>query len=85
MELRAQPKPAGKSWEQSPADSSGAAVPRPAVAVRNKPDGKLVAGAYGARTAPPHPRTATWHHYLRVGGIGFTPMNTEEFKIRLPR
>jgi hypothetical protein len=53
--------------------------------VRNKPDGKLVAGAYGARTAPPHPRTATWHHYLRVGGIGFTPMNTEEFKIRLPR
>src|SRR3954466_1433866 len=29
------------------ADSSAAAVPRPAVGVRNKSDGKLVAGGYG--------------------------------------
>ncbi len=64
------------------ADSGGAAVPRPAVAVRNKSDGKLVTGVYGAddgtfRVQGLRPGT----YYLRVGGIGFTPLNTEEFKI----
>ena len=62
------------------ADSSAAAVPRPAVGVRNKADGKLVTGAYGAedgtfRVQGLRPGT----YYLRVGGIGFTPMNTPEF------
>src|SRR5256714_3953588 len=64
------------------ADSSAAAVPRPAVGVRNKADGKLVTGAYGAedgtfRVQGLRPGT----YYLRVGGIGFTPMNTPEFTI----
>ena len=64
------------------ADSSGAAVPRPAVAVRNKSDGKLVTGAYGAedgtfRVQGLRPGT----YYLRVSGIGFTPLNTPEFTI----
>jgi outer membrane receptor protein involved in Fe transport len=64
------------------ADSSAAAVPRPAVGVRNKADGKLVTGAYGAedgtfRVQGLRPGT----YYMRVGGIGFTPMNTPEFTI----
>jgi len=64
------------------ADSGGAAVPRPAIAVRNKSDGKLVTGAYGAedgtfRVQGLRPGT----YYLRVGGIGFTPLNTPEFTI----
>ena len=64
------------------ADSSAAAVPRPAVGVRNKADGKLVTGAYGSedgtfRVQGLRPGT----YYLRVGGIGFTPMNTPEFTI----
>ena len=64
------------------ADSSNAAVPRPAVAVRNKADGKLVTGAYGAedgtfRIQGLRPGT----YYLRVSGIGFTPLNTPEFTI----
>ena len=64
------------------ADSSGAAVPRPAIAVRNKSDGKLVTGAYGAedgsfRVQGLRPGT----YYLRVSGIGFTPLNTPEFTI----
>ncbi|HEX6629054.1 MAG TPA: carboxypeptidase-like regulatory domain-containing protein, partial [Gemmatimonadaceae bacterium] len=59
------------------ADSSAAAVPRPAIAVRNKSDGKLVTGAYGAedgtfRVQGLRPGT----YYLRVSGIGFTPLNT---------
>ena len=58
-------------------DSSGAAVPRPAVGVRSKADGKLVAGTYGAedgsfRIQGLRPGT----YYLRVSGIGFTPLNT---------
>src|SRR3954470_5647288 len=64
------------------ADSSAAAVPRPAVGVRNKSDGKLVAGGYGAedgsfRIQGLRPGT----YYLRVSGIGFTPLNTPEFTI----
>jgi ferric enterobactin receptor len=64
------------------ADSSGAAVARPAIAVRNKSDGKLVTGAYGAedgtfRIQGLRPGT----YYLRVSGIGFTPLNTPEFTI----
>src|SRR5438105_8765810 len=64
------------------ADSGGAAVPRPAIAVRNKSDGKLVTGTYGAedgtfRIQGLRPGT----YYLRVGGIGFTPLNTPEFTI----
>ena len=64
------------------ADSTGAAVPRPAVGVRNKADGKLVTGTYGAedgtfRIQGLRPGT----YYLRVSGIGFTPMNTPEFTI----
>lgn len=64
------------------ADSSAAAVPRPAVGVRNKADGKLVAGTYGAedgsfRIQGLRPGT----YYLRVSGIGFTPLNTPEFTI----
>ena len=64
------------------ADSSGAAVPRPAIAVRNKADGKLVTGAYGAEDGTFHVqglRPGTY--YLRVSGIGFTPLNTPEFTI----
>ena len=64
------------------ADSAGAAVARPAIAVRNKADGKLVTGSYGAddgtfRIQGLRPGT----YYLRVGGIGFTPFNTPEFTI----
>jgi len=64
------------------ADSAAAAVPRPAIAVRSKADGKLVTGAYGAedgtfRIQGLRPGT----YYLRVGGIGFTPLNTPEFTI----
>ena len=64
------------------ADSGGAAVPRPAIAVRNKADGKLVTGAYGAedgtfRVQGLRPGT----YFLRIGGIGFSPLNTDEFKI----
>ncbi|HJP61243.1 MAG TPA: TonB-dependent receptor [Gemmatimonadaceae bacterium] len=64
------------------ADSSAAAVPRPAVGVRNKADGKLVTGAYGAedgtfRVQGLRPGT----YYLRVSGVGFTPVNTPEFTI----
>jgi hypothetical protein len=64
------------------ADSSSAPVPRPAVGVRSKSDGKLVAGTYGAedgsfRIQGLRPGT----YYLRVSGIGFTPMNTPEFTI----
>jgi ferric enterobactin receptor len=64
------------------ADSSGAAVPRPAVGVRSKADGKLVAGTYGGqdgtfRIQGLRPGT----YYLRVSGIGFTPMNSPEFTI----
>ncbi|HEY1953249.1 MAG TPA: TonB-dependent receptor [Gemmatimonadaceae bacterium] len=64
------------------ADSSAAAVPRPAVGVRLKATGKLVAGAYGAedgtfRIQGLRPGT----YYLRVSGIGFTPLDTHEFTI----
>ena len=64
------------------ADSSAAAVPRPAVAVRSKSDGKLVTGTYGAedgtfRVQGLRPGT----YYLRVSGLGFTPVNTAEFTI----
>ncbi len=64
------------------ADSTGLAVQRPAVAVRNKADGKLVTGTYGAedgsfRVQGLRPGT----YYLRVSGIGFTPINTPEFTI----
>ena len=64
------------------ADSSGAAVQRPAVGVRSKADGKLVTGTYGGadgsfRIQGLRPGT----YYLRVGGIGFTPLNTPEFTI----
>jgi len=64
------------------ADSTGAAVARPAIAVRSKADGKLVTGSYGAedgtfRIQGLRPGT----YYLRVGGIGFTPLNTPEFTI----
>ena len=64
------------------ADSSGAAVPRPAIAVRGKADGKLVTGAYGSqdgtfRIQGLRPGT----YFLRVSGIGFTPLNTPEFTI----
>jgi ferric enterobactin receptor len=80
----AQQQPAGGEVRGSivAADSSAAAVPRPAIAVRNKSDGKLVTGAYGAedgtfRIQGLRPGT----YYLRVGGIGFTPINTPEFTI----
>ncbi len=64
------------------ADSTGLAVARPAVGVRSKADGKLVAGTYGAedgtfRVQGLRPGT----YYLRVSGIGFTPVNTPEFTI----
>ncbi|MEP6551359.1 MAG: TonB-dependent receptor, partial [Gemmatimonadales bacterium] len=63
------------------ADSSGA-VPRPAIALRNKSDSKLVTGAMGAddgtfKIQGLRPGT----YYLRVSGIGFTPLNTPEFTI----
>jgi ferric enterobactin receptor len=63
-------------------DSSSVAVARPAVAVRSKADGKLVTGAYGSedgtfRIQGLRPGT----YYLRVSGIGFTPLNTPEFTI----
>ena len=65
------------------ADSAGTAVPRPAIAVRGKADGKLVTGAYGSqdgtfRIQGLRPGT----YYLRVSGIGFTPLNTPEFTIK---
>lgn len=64
------------------ADSSGLAVARPAVGVRSKADGKLVAGTYGGedgsfRIQGLRPGT----YYLRVSGIGFQPANTPEFTI----
>jgi outer membrane receptor protein involved in Fe transport len=64
------------------ADTTGAAVPRPAIAVRSKSDGKLVTGAYGAddgtfKIQGLRPGT----YYLRVSGVGFTPLNTPEFTI----
>jgi ferric enterobactin receptor len=64
------------------ADSSAAPVARPAVGVRNKADGKLVTGTYGAedgsfRIQGLRPGT----YYLRVSGVGFTPANTPEFTI----
>ena len=64
------------------ADSSGTAVPRPAVGVRSKGDGKLVAGTYGGqdgtfRIQGLRPGT----YYLRVSGIGFSPTNSPEFTI----
>jgi ferric enterobactin receptor len=64
------------------ADTTAAAVPRPAIAVRNKSDGKLVTGAYGSadgsfRIQGLRPGT----YYLRVSGVGFTPLNTPEFTI----
>jgi len=64
------------------ADTTGAAVPRPAIAVRNKSDGKLVTGTYGAddgtfKIQGLRPGT----YYLRVSGVGFTPLNTPEFTI----
>lgn len=64
------------------ADSSGLAVARPAVGVRSKADGKLVAGTYGGedgsfRIQGLRPGT----YYLRVSGIGFQPTNTPEFTI----
>ncbi|MFL5504859.1 MAG: TonB-dependent receptor domain-containing protein [Gemmatimonadaceae bacterium] len=63
------------------ADTSGP-VPRPAVAVRAKTDGKLVTGTMGAqdgtfRIQGLRPGT----YYLRVSGIGFSPLNTSEFTI----
>ncbi len=63
------------------ADSSGP-VPRPAIALRNKSDSKLVTGAMGAddgtfKIQGLRPGT----YYLRVSGIGFTPLNTPEFTI----
>src|SRR6059058_2415145 len=63
------------------ADNSGA-VTRPAVAVRNKKDSTLVAGAMGSadgtfRIQGLRPGA----YYLRVSGIGFTPTNTAEFTI----
>ena len=63
------------------ADSSGA-VPRPAIALRNKSDSKLVTGTMGAddgtfKIQGLRPGT----YYLRVSGIGFTPLNTAEFTI----
>src|SRR6185436_11499343 len=57
--------------------------PRPAVAVRSKADGKLVTGGYGSqdgtfRIQGLRPGT----YYLRVSGVGFTPLNTPEFTIK---
>ena len=64
------------------ADSGAAAVPRPAIAVRNKADGKLVTGAYGAEDGTFRIQgLRPGSYYLRVGGIGFSPLNTDEFKI----
>ncbi len=63
------------------ADSSGP-VARPAVALRNKSDSKMVTGTMGSadgtfRIQGLRPGT----YYLRVSGIGFTPLNTPEFTI----
>ncbi len=63
------------------ADSSGP-VARPAVALRNKSDSKMVTGIMGSpdgtfRIQGLRPGT----YYLRVSGIGFTPLNTPEFTI----
>ncbi|HEX9309285.1 MAG TPA: TonB-dependent receptor [Gemmatimonadaceae bacterium] len=63
------------------ADSSGP-VARPVIALRTKSDSKLVTGAQGAedgtfRIQGLRPGT----YYLRVSGIGFTPLNTPEFTI----
>jgi outer membrane receptor protein involved in Fe transport len=63
------------------ADSSGP-VARPAVALRNKADSKMVTGTMGSadgtfRIQGLRPGT----YYLRVSGIGFTPLNTPEFTI----
>src|SRR5438876_997543 len=63
------------------ADSSGP-VARPAVALRNKSDSKMVTGTKGSadgtfRIQGLRPGA----YYLRVSGIGFTPLNTPEFTI----
>ena len=64
------------------ADSSNAPVARPAVGVRNKSDGKLVAGGYGAEDGTFRIQGLTpGTYYLRVSGVGFPPLNSPEFTI----
>ncbi|HST08241.1 MAG TPA: carboxypeptidase-like regulatory domain-containing protein, partial [Gemmatimonadaceae bacterium] len=64
------------------ADSSNTPVARPAVGVRNKSDGKLVAGGYGAEDGTFRIQGLTpGTYYLRVSGVGFTPLNSPEFTI----
>src|SRR4051812_45568384 len=64
------------------ADSSNTPVARPAVGVRTKSDGKLVAGGYGGEDGTFRIQGLTpGTYYLRVSGIGFTPLNTPEFTI----
>jgi ferric enterobactin receptor len=77
-----QPPAAAGEVKGTIADSAGTAVARPAVAVRSKADGKLVTGAYGSQDGTfkiQGLRPGTY--YLRVSGIGFTPLNTPEFTI----
>jgi len=77
-----QPPVAAGEVKGTIADSAGTAVARPAVAVRSKADGKLVTGTYGAQDGTfkiQGLRPGTY--YLRVSGIGFTPLNTPEFTI----
>src|SRR6476619_4667944 len=64
------------------AADNGAAIARPAVAVRSQKDSSQVTGAMGTadgtfRIQGLRPGA----YYLRVSGIGFTPVNTAEFTI----
>ena len=75
------PAPGEVSGTIVAADSSGP-VARPAVALRNKSDSKMVTGTMGSadgtfRIQGLRPGT----YYLRVSGIGFTPLNTPDFTI----
>ena len=76
------PSPAGEVSGKIIAEDNSAPVARAAVAVRNKKDSSMVTGAMGGedgtfRVQGLRPGT----YYLRVSGIGFSPMNTAEFTI----
>src|SRR5687768_14724193 len=76
------PAPAGEVSGKIIAEDNSAPVARAAVAVRNKKDSSMVTGAMGGedgtfKVQGLRPGT----YYLRVSGIGFSPINTAEFTI----
>src|SRR5688572_22704558 len=76
------PSPAGEVSGKIIAEDNAAPVARAAVAVRNKKDSAMVTGAMGGedgtfKVQGLRPGT----YYLRVSGIGFSPINTAEFTI----